>query len=671
MSSTVSFNGSTYIIPATGDTGWGSNVSNYLIAIAAGCLQKTGGAFTLSAETDFGASFGLKSLYYKSRSSNIAASGIVRLANSVDKISWRNNANNADLPFGVNTSDKLEFNGTTFQPTGLTSAHILVGNGSGVATDVAMSGDVGIDNTGNTTIQSAVVTGAKIASNTITNSNINSAAAIAYSKLNLTGSIVNADIATSAAIVITKIANGTANQILGTNAGASANEWKTLTSTANQVTVTQGVGTVTFSTPQNIDTSAAVQFGTLALGGALDASSILSLTSTTKGFLPPSMTTTQKNAISTPTNGLVVYDSSLAQLFLRSGGAWTPLSTGGGSGTVSSGTANQLTYYAGTGTTVSGLTAITASRALASDTNGLPVASATLATELAFVSGVTSAIQTQLNLLAPKASPSFTGQILSANGTNVNPTYSFTSDTGTGMYRVASSDLGIAIGGTLQLEISATKFNSSLLMLAPNGLVGGPSYSFGNDQTTGIYRVGANQLGFATGGTLALTLDSAQKAIHNGNISFTTTSTQGIVGTTTNDSAAAGNVGEVVRSSVTSVALPTTTQFGDLTSISLTAGDWLVSGLMNYLDNSGTLTNIILGISTTTGNSSTGLVSGDNEAIANYGGAAFTAVPSGALAVPSYHLQLATTTTVYLKYSATYTGTPGSVSGRISAVRIR
>ena len=40
--------------------------------------------------------------------------------------------------------------------------------------------------------------------------------------------------------------------------------------------------------------------------------------------------------------------------------------------------------------------AITASRALASDANGIPVASATTATELGYVSGVTSAIQTQL-----------------------------------------------------------------------------------------------------------------------------------------------------------------------------------------------------------------------------------------------------------------------------------
>lgn len=44
---------------------------------------------------------------------------------------------------------------------------------------------------------------------------------------------------------------------------------------------------------------------------------------------------------------------------------------------------------------------ITASRALASDVNGIPVASLTTATELGYVNGVTSSIQTQLNAKAP------------------------------------------------------------------------------------------------------------------------------------------------------------------------------------------------------------------------------------------------------------------------------
>ena len=67
-----------------------------------------------------------------------------------------------------------------------------------------------------------------------------------------------------------------------------------------------------------------------------------------------------------------------------------------GAGTINAGTINRLTYYAANGTTVSPLAAISASRALASDINGLPVASSVTSTELGYVSGVTSAIQTQL-----------------------------------------------------------------------------------------------------------------------------------------------------------------------------------------------------------------------------------------------------------------------------------
>ena len=45
-----------------------------------------------------------------------------------------------------------------------------------------------------------------------------------------------------------------------------------------------------------------------------NANAILDVVSTTKAFMPPRMTTTQKNAISSPTAGMVVYDSSLNKL---------------------------------------------------------------------------------------------------------------------------------------------------------------------------------------------------------------------------------------------------------------------------------------------------------------------------------------------------------------------
>ena len=44
------------------------------------------------------------------------------------------------------------------------------------------------------------------------------------------------------------------------------------------------------------------------------ATAKLEVSSTTKGFLPPRMTTTQKTAITTPAEGLVVYDTTLHKL---------------------------------------------------------------------------------------------------------------------------------------------------------------------------------------------------------------------------------------------------------------------------------------------------------------------------------------------------------------------
>jgi hypothetical protein len=52
-------------------------------------------------------------------------------------------------------------------------------------------------------------------------------------------------------------------------------------------------------------------------------SSILELNSTIQGFLPPRMTTTQKNAIASPATGLQVYDTTLNQMSYYNGTTWT------------------------------------------------------------------------------------------------------------------------------------------------------------------------------------------------------------------------------------------------------------------------------------------------------------------------------------------------------------
>jgi hypothetical protein len=58
-----------------------------------------------------------------------------------------------------------------------------------------------------------------------------------------------------------------------------------------------------------------------------DASAILDVTSTTKGVLFPRMTTTQKNAISSPVAGLVVYDTTLNKLAVYTGAAWETITS--------------------------------------------------------------------------------------------------------------------------------------------------------------------------------------------------------------------------------------------------------------------------------------------------------------------------------------------------------
>ncbi len=53
-----------------------------------------------------------------------------------------------------------------------------------------------------------------------------------------------------------------------------------------------------------------------------DASASVDITSTTKGFLPPRMTTVQMNAISSPATGLMVYDTTTNQWMGYNGTSW-------------------------------------------------------------------------------------------------------------------------------------------------------------------------------------------------------------------------------------------------------------------------------------------------------------------------------------------------------------
>lgn len=86
-------------------------------------------------------------------------------------------------------------------------------------------------------IATGAVTSDKILNDTIMNVDINSAAAIAYSKLNLATSIVNADVSTSAAIALSKLAT-TGTLTATTFVGALTGNATTATSATNATTST-------------------------------------------------------------------------------------------------------------------------------------------------------------------------------------------------------------------------------------------------------------------------------------------------------------------------------------------------------------------------------------------------------------------------------------------------
>jgi len=115
--------GTTYPFPTVGENNWGQNVTNWATAVSTFLLQRTGGAFSLTNDVNFGANFATVQIYLKSRTSNIATVGFVRLANA-DAIAWRNATNDANLLLGVDSSNKLTFDGTVI----LTSAGALAAN---------------------------------------------------------------------------------------------------------------------------------------------------------------------------------------------------------------------------------------------------------------------------------------------------------------------------------------------------------------------------------------------------------------------------------------------------------------------------------------------------------------------------------------------------------------
>jgi len=137
-----------------------------------------------------------------------------------------------------------------------------------------------------------------------------------------------------------------------------------------------------------------------------------------------------------------------------------------------------------------------------------------------------------------------------------------------------------------------------------------------------------------------------------------------ITGTATNDNAAAGYIGQYIESIITNASATAVSSSGvaqNLTSISLTAGDWDVSGLIGGSPSISS-TQMIGGISTTTG----------TQPAVELQTFEFYAAAAGrtSVALPRIRISIAATTTVYAVLTFTFTGT-ATMYGFINARRVR
>lgn len=145
---------------------------------------------------------------------------------------------------------------------------------------------------------------------------------------------------------------------------------------------------------------------------------------------------------------------------------------------------------------------------------------------------------------------------------------------------------------------------------------------------------------------------------------ITPSQTAGIVGTTANNNASAGSVGEYVTATGTSVSLASATPT-NITSISLTAGDWDVWGNVQFAPGSGaSFTAIVAGINTT----SSMMPSVPLSSVIN---AAFNSQTGQAMPAPMQRILVSSTTTVYLVAQGTFSGGTTSANGILQARRRR
>lgn len=353
------------------------------------------------------------------------------------------------------------------------------------------------------------------------------------------------------------------------------------------------------------------------------------------------LASTALSSSNTTGNSIIAYDGPTGNITI-----------GAGSGTAIDGTTgavdNAVIRADGTGgnTVQSSAVAIADTTGVISGTQGVTISGSTSGS----VALAATATGGQLTVgTGPTTVTDSAGKVLSAALNTVQP---------------AQGGTGITALGTGVATALAVNTGSAGAFVVFSGALGTPS-SGTVTNLTGTASININgTVGATTPTTGAFTTVSATGAI-------TPSQTNGIIGTTTNNDASAGSVGELLTASraAASATSLTTITAKTITSVSLTAGDWDVWGIVDYVPAATTTTAYVQ-----QGASQTDNALGAQDTFSACSGGNLSGTVLGSLIaenIPTQRISLAGTTTVYLVGLAAFAISTLTAYGSIFARRRR
>jgi hypothetical protein len=220
----------------------------------------------------------------------------------------------------------------------------------------------------------------------------------------------------------------------------------------------------------------------IGLGASVSADAVVNIISTSKGILVPRMTTTQRNAIGSPSTSLLIYNTTTTQYELYTGSTWQSLASYiNGTLTVTGAASLESTLNVTGSSTFSN---VTISSDLTVDTNTLKVDSTNNRVGIVTTS--------------PTEALDVTGNIKASGSATI--TGDLTVDTNTLKVDSANNRVGIVTTSPTEALDVTGKIKASDQILTANGSVTAPFIAPSGDPNTGLYVISADKIGIAANG---------------------------------------------------------------------------------------------------------------------------------------------------------------------------